>query len=232
MSTEIQKPQFKLPTLAELIKPNEEDLADNQLMIILNQPPPAAWLLEHPTAKIKNELGVDVPLPYLPINKVEYLLVKIYGKYKVEVRNVMNIANSVLVTVRLYVTNPITQEEEWHDGVGACPIQTNKGAGAMDWNAAKANGVQIAAPAAETYAIKDAAEKFGKIFGKDLGRRDTMDYNALLKTDEPITEESLQKLYNEKKDLLTPAEQLQVSRIIDKKETLSYKKIHTLLKSK
>ena len=91
------------------------------------------------------------------------------------------LANSVCVTVRLFVTNPITGETEWQDGIGAAPIQTDKGAGATDWNSVKTDGVQKAAPAAESYAIKDAAEKFGKIFGRDVSRKTTMDYNSLLK---------------------------------------------------
>lgn len=230
MSTELTvKP---IPTLKELIADTELTLADNALMVILNQPPPATWLAEHPIAKVKNGEGKEVPLPYLPINRIEYLLSKIYGKWWVEVKSVVCIANSVVVTVRLFVTNPITNEVEWNDGVGASPIQTDKNAGAMDWNAAKSNGVMIAAPAAETYAIKDAAEKFGKLFGKDLGRRDTMDYNALLKVDDPITEETLRELFEMKKTALTPAEQKDILRILDGKEVKSYKKIHTLLKSK
>jgi len=32
------------------------------------------------------------------------------------------------------------------------------------------------APAAESYAFKDAAEKFGKIFGKDINRKDNITY--------------------------------------------------------
>jgi hypothetical protein len=41
--------------------------------------------------------------------------------------------------------------------------------------------VQKAAPAAETYAVKDAAEKFGKIFGRDVSRKGSMNYTDLLK---------------------------------------------------
>jgi hypothetical protein len=67
------------------------------------------------------------------------------------------------------------------DGIGAAPIQTDKGAGATDWNAVKTDGVQKAAPAAETYAVKDAAEKFGKIFGRDVSRKGSMNYTDLLK---------------------------------------------------
>ena len=69
----------------------------------------------------------------------------------------------------------------WQDGIGAAPIQTDKGAGATDWNAVKTDGVQKAAPAAESYAVKDAAEKFGKIFGRDVSRKGSMNYTDLLK---------------------------------------------------
>ena len=34
-------------------------------------------------------------------------------------------------------------------------------------------------PAAESYAVKDAAEKLGKLFGKDLNRKDAFGYTAL-----------------------------------------------------
>jgi hypothetical protein len=39
-----------------------------------------------------------------------------------------------------------------------------------------------AAPAAESYAVKDAAEKIGKIFGKDLNRKDEIIYDSLIGT--------------------------------------------------
>lgn len=169
--------QKKIPTLSELVETSEQDLKDNALMVLLNQEPPKAWLQKHPMT------GGD----YLPIERVEYLLTRIYGKWWTEVKEVKVLANSVTVVVRLYVTNPLTKSEEWNDGIGACAIQTDKGAGAMDWNAAKSDGVMKAAPAAESYAIKDAAEKFGKLFGKDLTRKNQISYNNLLKT--PVNKE-------------------------------------------
>lgn len=38
----------------------------------------------------------------------------------------------------------------------------------------------MAVPAAKSYAIKDAAEMFGKIFGKDLNRKDEISYMEML----------------------------------------------------
>jgi hypothetical protein len=34
----------------------------------------------------------------------------------------------------------------------------------------------MALPIAESYAIKDASEKIGKLFGRDLNRKDTMGF--------------------------------------------------------
>lgn len=176
--------KYKIPTMDELITKSETDLKLDKLTVLLNQEPPKAWISEHPIIKIKKIVSgqeTSVPLPYLSIDKIEYLFARIYGGYSTRINDVKVIANSVCVTVTVSVTNPITGLTEAHDGIGAAPIQTDSGKGAMDWNFAKSSGVQIAAPAAETYAIKDAAEKFGKIFGKDLSRRDTLNYDSILK---------------------------------------------------
>lgn len=168
----------------ELVTKTETDLKLDKLTVLLNQEPPKAWIQEHPIVKIKKIIGGiehSIPLPFLPIDKIEYLFARIYGGYSCRINDVKVIANSVCVTVTILVTNPITGLTESHDGIGAAPIQTDQGKGAMDWNYAKSSGVQIAAPAAETYAIKDAAEKFGKLFGKDLSRKDTLSYDSILK---------------------------------------------------
>jgi hypothetical protein len=162
----------KLPTLQELLVENEDSLKQNALTVLLNQDPPAKWLVQHPMIR---------DYRYIPIEKIEYLLTRIFGNWNVEIRSTQIVANSVVVTVRLHVNNPISGEAMWQDGIGAAPIQTDKGAGATDWNAVKTDGVQKAAPAAETYAVKDAAEKFGKIFGRDVSRKGSMNYTDLLK---------------------------------------------------
>jgi hypothetical protein len=162
----------KLPTMQDLITDTEDSLKQNALTVLLNQNPPTQWLVTHPMIR---------DYKYIPIERVEYLLTRIFGNWNVEIRGTQILANSVVVTVRIHVNNPINGEPMWQDGIGAAPIQTDKGAGATDWNAVKTDGVQKAAPSAESYAIKDAAEKFGKIFGRDVSRKTTMDYNGLLK---------------------------------------------------
>jgi len=53
-------------------------------------------------------------------------------------------------------------------------MQNDAEAAASDMTKIKSNAVQIGLPAAESYAIKDAAEKIGPLFGKDLNRRDAI----------------------------------------------------------
>ena len=221
--------QLVIPSIQDLVNETEQDLNSNALMVILNQPPIQNWLKEHPHAKTKDANGNTVPAKYLPIERVEYLLPRIFGKWWVEVKDTKVIANSVCVTVRLFVKNPVTGETDWNDGIGASPIQTDSGKGAMDWNFAKASGVQMAAPSAETYAIKDAAEKFGKIFGKDANRQTNIDYTSLLKDRTQINKEDLQELYDLKKERMSKYEILNAERILSTNEVKSYSKLHKTL---
>lgn len=211
MSTE------KLPTLSELVEDNEMSLKENHLMVLLNQPPPEKWLVEHPMIR---------GYRYIPIERVEYLLSRIYGTWWVEVLNTAIMANSVCVTVRLHVINPLTKKEEWNDGVGAAPIQTDKDAGAMDWNKAKADGVQKALPSAKTYAIKDAADCFGKIFGKDVSRKNQIDYTSLIKKDvDPMTDRINKMIDNAKTsgDLIQLSVEVEIPKELEEKFNMKLK---------
>jgi len=162
---------IKLPTIQDLVA-GDVDLKwqQNELNKLLNEEPPKSWLKDHPMAK---------NVKYIPIERVEYMLTRIFKKWNVEVRQVQVIANSVVVTVRLFYQDVLSNDLLWQDGIGAAPIQTDKGAGAMQWDKAKSDAVMKAAPAAESYAVKDAAEKIGKLFGKDMNRADKIMYNTL-----------------------------------------------------
>ena len=177
-----------LPSIQELYDGDialKQDI--NNLNILLNQPPSDKWLKKHPIAGTK----------YIPIERIEYLLTKIFLEWWVEVKEVQVIANSCVVTIRLHYRDVVSNELLCQDGIGAAPIQTDKGAGATDFNKVKANGVMLAAPAAESYAVKDAAEKIGKLFGKDLNRADQIMYNSL---NNVPTEDKHQNLFEEEKN--------------------------------
>jgi hypothetical protein len=178
MENKLQKRD--LPTIEQLYKENDKVILaqSNNLNKLMNNPPLDKWLKKHPIAK-KKVNGVQVPIDYIPIERVEWLLTSIFINWYSEVKEVQLIAHSICVTVRLFYQSPITGEMIWQDGVGACPLQTDSGASASDWSKIKSSSVQIAAPAAESYAIKDAAEKIGRIFGKDLNRADQIGYDNL-----------------------------------------------------
>lgn len=140
-----------------------------QLKQVLNSDVPKAWLKHNDFSKTE----------YLPIDKVEDLLDMIFQEWKVEVLSLTQLAQSVTCVVRVHYRNPVTSEWSFHDGVGAVDIQTKKGASAADMSNVVAGAIQRGAPAAKSYAIKDAAEHIGKIFGRDINRKDTMDFHDL-----------------------------------------------------
>jgi hypothetical protein len=159
----------KLPQIQDLYNDVEVRQKENDLNVLLNQPPKNDWIKKHPISKVD----------YIPIERIEYLLTRIFQKWMPEIRDVKVLGNSVVVTIRLWYKEPITGEWSYTDGVGAQPLQTAKGAGAIDFNQLNTSAVQLAAPAAKSYAIKDAAEHLGKLFGRDLNRADQIGYNSL-----------------------------------------------------
>ena len=158
-----------LPTISDIYADKDGITNNTALAVILNAQPPDNWVKTHPVTNMK----------YIPVERVEYLLTRIFGRWKLEVKESDVKANSMQVIVRLHYIDPVTGEWDWQDGIGASPLQTNKGSGAIDFNQIKSAAVQMAAPAAESYALKDAAEKLGKIFGKDLNRKDEINYSNL-----------------------------------------------------
>jgi hypothetical protein len=83
--------------------------------------------------------------------------------------------NSVYVTVRLHYLNLINNEWTYHDGVGAVQLQTKSGSSPAELQNINNNAVMMALPMAKSYAIKDAAEHIGAIFGRDLNRKDVLE---------------------------------------------------------
>jgi len=161
-----------LPKIQDLHHDLAEAFKTDQLNLLLNQQPKKEWVKEHPFAK---------NVRYIPIDKVEFLLTKIFGEWRAEILAEGQMFNSVYVKVRLHYKNPIDGVWSFHDGLGAVGVQTDKGASASDLAAIKQDAIMKALPAAESYAIKDAAEKLGTLFGKDLNRKDTLGFEASYK---------------------------------------------------
>lgn len=144
----------------------------DRLREVLNKQPSVNWIKEHPLAK-----GVK----YIPIDKTETLLDAIFQEWRVEIKNVFQLAQSICAIIRLHYKNPITGEWTYHDGTGAVPLKTDKGFTAADLSHIKSDAVATGAPAAVSFAIKDAADHIGKLFGRDLNRKDTITMPSIYK---------------------------------------------------
>jgi hypothetical protein len=163
----------KLPALKDLVGDEVAVFKNDELNLLLNQEPPTNWIQKHPFAK-------DVH--YLTIQRVETLLTRLFQEWKVEVINYSQLFNSVSCHVRLHYKSPIDGSWRFHDGLGAVGVQTDKGASASDLNAIKQDAVMKALPAAKSYAIKDAAEHLGKLFGRDINRKDLVGFQPAYNT--------------------------------------------------
>ena len=169
--TKIKKPakQRNLPSIAELYKDTDLAVKHSQLATLLNHVPDPKWIKKHP---VHNS-------DYIPIERIEWLLTNIFTKWRVEVLGVAQMLNSAVVTVRLHYLDPITNTWEWQDGLGAHNFQLDAKSKATQFENLKPNAVKLAVPIAETEAIKDAADKLGKLFGKDLNRKTATNYAGI-----------------------------------------------------
>ena len=160
----------KLPTVAELFEDNIEAAFKNEkLNWLLNQEPKKEWIKVHPYIKDHK---------YIPIDKVEFLLRKIFKHYRIEVTGQGVAFNGVYVTVRVHYFNPVANVWDFHDGIGACQLQTAKGTSPADLSNINNGALSMAFPIAKTLAVKDACDHFGKLFGCDLNRKDTIPFQV------------------------------------------------------
>jgi hypothetical protein len=157
------------------VKLLEKLVKRDQFLQLVNQTPSRKWVKQHPT--INN-------VKYIPIEIIELLLTRIFQEWRVEIKREGQLAQSIFVEVRLHYKDPVDGEWRWQDGVGAVPIKTDKGASAADLTKIKYDAVMTGLPAAESFAVKDAAEKIGRLFGKDLNRKNIKEFVPSYATEE------------------------------------------------
>lgn len=179
----------KLPVLADLISENEIEHAykNDALNALLNSNPPASWVKNHPFIKkdiIVNGQKQTVPYQYIPIDKIEFLIRKIFRVFQIEITGQGTAFNGVWVTVRIHYLHPILNKMMFHDGIGAMQLQTARGTSPADLANINNGALSMAFPAAKTIAVKDACDHFGKLFGSDINRNDTLGFSMDVKIEE------------------------------------------------
>ena len=187
----------KLPTIADLTANLDEAWKNDQLNLLLNQAPPQAWVKKHPY--IKQEVDtpngkVKVPYQYLPIDKVEHLLRKIFKEYRIEITGQGTAFNGVWVTVRVHFKSPVNNEWLYYDGIGAAQLQTKQGSSPADLANINNGALSMAFPIAKTVAVKDACDHFGSLFGANLNRKDIVEYKPDNNLSETFTKSNSAKM--------------------------------------
>ena len=174
-----------LPKITEIVNDLATYEKNDELNYLLNQEPPKKWVKEHPYIRGHK---------YLPIDKVEYLLRKIFKEYRIEVLREGTAFNGVFVVTRVHYKDLISGQWAYHDGIGSIELQTKKGTTPTDMANINKGAISMAFPLAKTLAIKDACDMFGKLFGADLNRRDTLPATLDSKKDENRAE--IERLLN------------------------------------
>lgn len=146
----------------------------------------------------------------LPIEKVEFLLKRLFKHICIEVKEQKEGAKLLLISVRIHYTNR-EGTRLFQDGTASVGL-----IGAAPWGLSQA---------IKSMAIKDSAHHLGKIFGRDLNRIDIIP----TKESTTIDLETITKLFKEKENLLSPQDKEAALRIITEKETNSYKKLYNQL---
>lgn len=173
MTNKVTTNDKKLPSIEELYTDIQLYEKMDEVSFLLNQNPPEKWIKTHPF--VKNHL-------YIPIDKVEYLLRRIFKDYGIEITGQGTAFNGVWVTVRVHYKDITSGEMKFHDGIGASELQTKKGESVANLNAINSGAISMAFPIAKTLAVKDACDHFGRLFGSDLNRKDI----APMKTPESL----------------------------------------------
>lgn len=188
-------PKKELPILSELyeIANVETMFKHDQFNLLMNQEPDPKWI------SVNKYAGNS---KYIPIGIQETLLQRIFKDHKIEILREGTMFNAVYTTIRLHFLHPVTGEWSFHDGTGAEQVQTKSGASATDLMSLNNNAVQMALPKAVSYAISDATDHLGKLWGRDLNR--DKDKTMLFGTDKNLDSESIfndfKRLFDEKKE--------------------------------
>jgi len=119
----------------------------------------------------------------LPISFVEMTLDEIYlGRWSHTDAHFQQIFNEVVGTVELTVIHPITNEPITRTGWASVVITQDSGSKVSDFNMTKKmNALDLSFPKLGAEALKNAAKSLGKVFGRDINRKQKDTFKPVLK---------------------------------------------------
>ena len=157
----------KLPKLKDVYELTSETIKQDQFKQIVNSIPKKGWVKTNSYANDSK---------YIPIGVIETLLDIMFQEHRVEILREGVSFNGVYVVVRVHLQSRINNEWTFHDGIGAVQLQTKKGSSPAELQNINNNALMMAYPMAKSYAIKDACEHIGKLFGRDMNRKDVLEF--------------------------------------------------------
>jgi hypothetical protein len=146
--------------------------------------------LQHFTEKLNREPDPrefektpDNRASYLPISFLEMTLDEIFlGQWELTDVSYSQIFNEVVGTGILTVVNPITGRSIRRAGFGAVVITQDKDAAIVDFNTTKKkNALDLTFPKLKAEILKNAASSLGKVFGRDINRKQKDVFKPALK---------------------------------------------------
>ena len=224
MSEELVPIKRELPILSELYDVSNVDVLfkKDQFNLLMNQQPEQKWILTNAYAGNSK---------YIPIGIKETLLQRIFKEFRIEILREGTMFNAVYVTIRLHYLHPVTGEWSYHDGTGADQVQTKSGASAADLSSISNNAVAMSLPKAVSFAISDATDHLGKLFGRDLNRKETMTFGVDKNLDKEAEHSALVVLFERKQDFIPANDFDDIKSVIDNKKIKSYPGTKTYLEN-
>lgn len=139
----------------------------------LNQEPDPKELGKTPDGKART----------LPISFVEMTLDELFlGQWETSEPTYQQVFNEVVGSLVLTVWHPITNRPIRRIGFASVVITQDKDATISEFNATKKkNALDLSFPKLKSECTKNAAQSLGKIFGRDLNRKDADVYQPIFK---------------------------------------------------
>jgi len=137
---------------------------------------------------------------YIPIGVLEKKLDETYlGLWKTSNGHYEVIANSLTYSIDLEVLHPVLGIWIKRNGVGAVPIQLQKGQKEMNFSTINTFAIQKGLPSAKSFALRNAIQSLGDYFGRGLNREEinNSDYSTVFDRIEdimPLKERALELL--------------------------------------
>lgn len=140
----------------------------------LNESPNSNWIKERKIYGGKNSLHV-------PIEKIQALADIYFSEWNVVDEKYNTIANEVIGTVKIKALPSYPGAKfEYFTGSAAIPIQTDKGSKVKDFpKGKKSNALEYNLPSVRSRAIANAFSTKGNVFGRNLGRAVSVDFNFI-----------------------------------------------------